>query len=92
MLRFGIPKTFPFQHSFDNRAGLQELAKNHGRAWIIHGDKDTVIPLAMSRTLAKEFKGIVTLRVRDCSRLSIDSSISRLPRGLSASQKALRVI
>ena len=63
LLRFGIPKTFPFQHSFDNRAGLQELAKNHGRAWIIHGDKDTVIPLAMSRTLAKEFKGIVTLRV-----------------------------
>ena len=31
-LRFGIPKTFPLQHPFDNRAGLQELARNHGRA------------------------------------------------------------
>jgi uncharacterized protein len=62
-LRFGIPKTFPFQHSFDNRAGLQELTKNHGRAWIIHGDKDTVIPVEMSRTLAKEFKETVALHV-----------------------------
>jgi pimeloyl-ACP methyl ester carboxylesterase len=62
-VRMGIPKTFPLQHSFDNHAGLKELAKNHGRAWIIHGDKDTIVPVDMSRTLAKEFKDIVTLSI-----------------------------
>ncbi len=61
--RFGIPKTFPYQHLFDNRAGLQELAKNHGRAWIIHGDKDAVLPVTMSETLAREYKDTVKLNV-----------------------------
>jgi len=61
--RFGIPSTFPFQHLFDNRAGLKELAKNHGRAWIIHGDKDTVLPVTMSETLSREYKDNVTLNV-----------------------------
>jgi pimeloyl-ACP methyl ester carboxylesterase len=62
-VRFGIPKTVALPQSFDNRAGLQELAKNHGRAWIIHGDKDTVIPVDMSRTLADEFKDTVKLSI-----------------------------
>ena len=62
-VRMGIPNNFPFQHSFDNRPGLRELEKNHGRAWIIHGDKDTVVPVAMSRTLAKEFPDTVKLHV-----------------------------
>jgi uncharacterized protein len=61
--RFGIPKTFPFQHLYDNRVGLRELARNHGRAWIIHGDKDEVLPVTMGGTLAQEFKGTVELRV-----------------------------
>jgi len=55
--------TFPFQHLFDNRVGLQELAKNHGRAWIIHGDKDTVLPVTMSETLSREYKDTVKLNV-----------------------------
>jgi pimeloyl-ACP methyl ester carboxylesterase len=58
-----IPRTFPFQHLFDNRAGLQELAKNHGRAWIIQGDKDTVLPVTMSETLSREYKDTVKLNV-----------------------------
>ena len=61
--RFGIPRTFPFQHLFDNRVGLQALTKNHGRTWIIHGDQDTVLPVAMSETLAREFKDSVKLYV-----------------------------
>jgi len=60
---FGLPKTFPFQHLFDNRAGLEELTKNRGRAWIIHGEKDTVIPVTMSKTLAREFRDTVNLRI-----------------------------
>ena len=36
---------------------------NRGRAWIIHGDKDTIVPVDMSRTLAKEFKDNVTLSI-----------------------------
>ena len=62
-VRMGIPNNFPFQHLFDNRPGLRELEKNHGRAWIIHGDKDTIVPVDMSRTLAKEFPDTVKLRV-----------------------------
>lgn len=62
-IRLGVPKTFPFQHAFDNRGGLQELAKNHGRAWIIHGDKDTVVPVEMSKSLAKEFGDTVKLSI-----------------------------
>jgi uncharacterized protein len=61
--RFGIPRTFPFQHLFDNRAGLRELTKNRGRAWIIHGEKDSVLPAAMSETLAREFKDTVKLSI-----------------------------
>jgi pimeloyl-ACP methyl ester carboxylesterase len=62
-VRMGIPKTFPFRHLFDNHPGLEELAKNHGRAWIIHGEKDSIVPVDMSRTLAKEFKDTVTLNI-----------------------------
>jgi pimeloyl-ACP methyl ester carboxylesterase len=61
--RFGLPKTLPFQNNFDNRTGLRKLAKNHGHAWIIHGDKDSIIPMEMSRTLAKEFTDTVTLSI-----------------------------
>jgi pimeloyl-ACP methyl ester carboxylesterase len=62
-VRFGIPKTVPLPQSFDNYTGFNELARNHGRAWIIHGDKDTVVPVDMSRTLAKEFKDTVKLSI-----------------------------
>jgi pimeloyl-ACP methyl ester carboxylesterase len=62
-LRMGIPKTLALPHSFDNREGLRELAKHRGRAWILHGDKDTIVPVEMSRTLGQEFKESVTLHV-----------------------------
>ena len=62
-IKLGILKDFPFQHAFDNHPGLRELTKNHGRAWIIHGDKDLVLPVSMSETLAREFKGTVTLSI-----------------------------
>ena len=39
------------------------MAKNHGRAWIIHGDKDTVLPVTMSETLSREYKDTVKLSV-----------------------------
>jgi pimeloyl-ACP methyl ester carboxylesterase len=48
---------------FDNRTGLQELAKNHGRAWIVHGEKDSVLPVTMSETLLRENKDTVKLYV-----------------------------
>jgi dienelactone hydrolase len=62
-LRFEIPPNFPLKHPFDNRLGLAELRANHGHAWIFHGDADDVIPVEMSKTLAGEFKDVVTLEI-----------------------------
>lgn len=62
-IKFFVSKDIPIQHLFDNRVGLKALAENKGRAWILHGDRDDVIPVDMSRTLAEEFKEIVTLTV-----------------------------
>jgi pimeloyl-ACP methyl ester carboxylesterase len=61
--KMGIPKEFPVQHKFDTRPGLKELAQNKGRAWIFHGDQDDIIPVEMSKTLAREFKDTVSLHV-----------------------------
>ena len=60
--RFHVPLGFLVWHRFDNRAGLTALQSNGGRAWILHGDSDTIIPTEMSRTLAREFPSVVTLR------------------------------
>ncbi len=49
-------------HRFDNRAGLAALEKDGGHAWILHGTEDTIIPVEMSRELAREFPATVTLR------------------------------
>jgi hypothetical protein len=61
--KFNLPLDFPLQHKFDNRTGMNVLSKNGGHAWIFHGDADNVIPVAMSQTLAKEFKDIVNLTI-----------------------------
>lgn len=60
--QFHMPKGLPLQHVFDNRTGMAELQKCKGRAWIFHGEADTVIPVIMSRTMAAEFKDTVTLQ------------------------------
>lgn len=60
--QFHMPRGVPLQHLFDNRPGLTELQKCKGHAWIFHGEADTVIPVGMSRTLATEFKGAITLQ------------------------------
>ena len=62
-LRFGMAKDAPMYHQMDNRPGLAELAKNHGHAWIFHGDDDQVVPVDMSKTLASEFKTVVKLTI-----------------------------
>ncbi|HEV7282677.1 MAG TPA: hypothetical protein VGN57_20900 [Pirellulaceae bacterium] len=62
-IKFLVSKDVPIQHLFDNRAGLKALAANKGRAWVLHGDADDVIPVQMSRTLAEEFKEIVELTI-----------------------------
>jgi uncharacterized protein len=49
---FGVPLGFMVTHRFDNEAGLASLVKRGGQAWILHGDKDEVIPVAMGRRLA----------------------------------------
>jgi hypothetical protein len=61
--KFLVSKDIPIQHVFDNRVGLKALTTNRGRAWILHGDHDGVIPVEMSRTLAEEFKEVVDLTV-----------------------------
>lgn len=62
-IKFLLSKDIPIQHVFDNRAGLKALAANKGRAWILHGDRDGVIPVSMSETLTAEFKDVVDLTV-----------------------------
>lgn len=58
-----VSKDFPLKHKFDNRAGLKELTANKGKAWIFHGERDTIIPVRMSKTLQEEFKDTVKLKV-----------------------------
>jgi pimeloyl-ACP methyl ester carboxylesterase len=62
-LRLGVGKNYPIQNRFDNRAPLARLSKSGGRAWILHGDGDEVIPHSMSQSLADEFPAVVTLSV-----------------------------
>ncbi|HET6248311.1 MAG TPA: alpha/beta fold hydrolase [Tepidisphaeraceae bacterium] len=59
----GIRANFQLQNKYDNRQGLAELRRNHGHAWIFHGDADEVIPVTMSQTLGEEFKGTATVKI-----------------------------
>ncbi|MBA3845851.1 MAG: alpha/beta fold hydrolase [Planctomycetes bacterium] len=53
----GWPFCHVLTHRFDNRAALRALAQQTQRPWvrIVHGEDDTIIPLAMGRELAAEF-------------------------------------
>jgi pimeloyl-ACP methyl ester carboxylesterase len=58
----GIPLGPLVRHRFDNTALLAELAsRGPGTVWILHGTKDEVIPVAMSRQLAADQPGVVRL-------------------------------
>lgn len=61
-VKLGLPLGFLVWHRFDNRARLAALSANRGKAWVFHGDADVIIPAAMSRTLAAEFPGTITLQ------------------------------
>jgi len=49
----GMPLGFLLTHRFDNQAHLNSLISNGGKAIIIHGSDDEVIPVAMGRQLAE---------------------------------------
>ena len=49
---FGIPLGFLLTHRYDNEARLASLLQRGGKAWILHGTDDEVIPVAMGRQLA----------------------------------------
>lgn len=57
---FALHKSIPLKHDFDNRAGLAALARLGGRAWILHGKQDEIIPVKMGAALHKEFPKTVT--------------------------------
>ena len=57
---FGVDLGFIVLHRFDNRARLKEISARGGAAvHVFHGGDDEAIPVEMSRTLAKEFPGVV---------------------------------
>jgi len=58
----GLPVGWLVRHRFDNRVALRALGQRGGRAWIVHGTVDEVIPVEMGRTLAREFPALVTIR------------------------------
>lgn len=64
----GLKLEGPPQHSFNNRDGLGALQRNNGRAWILHGTADNVIPIAMSQKLAAEFPQTVILKALPAGR------------------------
>lgn len=51
LLKF--PAGFLVWHRFDNAARLQEILSTDGEFWIFHGSEDEVIPVEMSRELAR---------------------------------------
>jgi len=55
------PLSLFLRHNYDNRARLQEIIKKESppHVYILHGDRDEIIPVEMSRTLNSEFPGVV---------------------------------
>ena len=49
---FGVPLGFIVTHRFDNEPNLAGLIKRQGKAWILHGSADEVIPVRMGKQLA----------------------------------------
>jgi pimeloyl-ACP methyl ester carboxylesterase len=59
----GLPLGFLLWHRFDNSARLAELAaRAPGMVVILHGFRDEIIPVTMSRTLAAQQPAIIRLR------------------------------
>lgn len=58
----GIPLCYLLLHHYDNRARLSELAARETppAVTIIHGDNDSVVPVAMGRALSRMFPHMVT--------------------------------
>ncbi|TAG10688.1 MAG: alpha/beta hydrolase [Verrucomicrobia bacterium] len=51
----GVPLDWLVWHRFDNRARIKELsAEKQGQILIFHGKDDNIIPVEMSRTLARD--------------------------------------
>lgn len=48
----GLPLGFIVTHRFDNRKAVAALAARRGRAWILHGRDDEIIPSSMGAELA----------------------------------------
>lgn len=51
-VQFRLPLGFLVTHRYDNEARLAGLTQRGGRAWILHGADDEVIPVGMGRQLA----------------------------------------
>jgi hypothetical protein len=60
---FGLPLGFIVTHRFDNRKAMAELAARGGKAWIIHGQDDDIIPASMGSELAAIGKEAVRLLI-----------------------------
>jgi pimeloyl-ACP methyl ester carboxylesterase len=59
----GLPLGFLVWHRYDNSARLAELAaRGPGKVVILHGTKDEVIPVTMSRALAARYPQLVTFQ------------------------------
>lgn len=82
MARLTVPPPYHLllRHRLDNRARLGELARlpSPPRVWIIHGDRDDVIPLRMGEELARLHPAIVTLRVVPGDHVSTLEDLERL--------------
>lgn len=59
---FGVPLGFLVTHRFDNAARLSQLVSVGGKAIIIHGSDDEVIPVRMGRELAESAGPNVTFQ------------------------------
>lgn len=57
----GWPLCYVNLHRFDNRKHLAAVVKHGARVTIFHGTADEIIPVSMSRELAKAHPGAVTL-------------------------------
>lgn len=51
---FGFSLAWLVSHRFDNTTALTQFVQKGGRAWILHGTQDEVIPVTMGRGLARQ--------------------------------------
>jgi pimeloyl-ACP methyl ester carboxylesterase len=84
----GIPLGFLVTHRFDNKAQLQHLVERQGRAFIIHGSDDEVIPVRMGSQLAQAAGPSVTFHEITGGRHN--QILSTASREISAAMASLR--